>query len=330
MTVLVVSPRVHAARGAELEALAREARHPLELLVLPDDPEGRLSASDCARIDLAFFSGDLFPGSSRQFFSTVRKAPNLKWLQVANAGVDHPIYTEMQQRGARLTTAVGANAEPIAHTAIAGMLMLGRNFPHWLSGQQRKSWEPIRGAAAPRDMRGQHVVIVGFGHIGKYIARLALALGMTVTGVRRSPRQPDDPADRICPPGELRALLPQTDWLVLACPLTPETRNLVDADALATLPRGARLINIARGEVVDEPALIAALQSGHLGGAYLDVFVQEPLPAESPLWDMENVIVTPHNSATSSGNEDRVYAIFRDNLARWFRGKALVNEVPKP
>ena len=330
MTVLVVSSRVHATRGAQLSAFAREAGHDLTLLTLPADPEARLTASECASIDLAFFSGDLYPGSSRQFFSTVRKAPGLKWLHVSNAGVDHPIYAEMQQRGARLTTSVGATAEPIAQTAIAGMLMLGRGFPHWLAGQQKKSWEPLRGAAAPRDMRGQQVVVVGRGHIGKNIARLASALGMKVTGIRRSPKRDDDPCDRVCPPSELRSLLPQTDWLVLACPLTPETKNLVDAEMLAALPKGSRLVNIARGEVVDEPALIASLQSGHLGGAYLDVFVKEPLPAESPLWDLPNVIVTPHNSATSSGNEERVFQLFRDNLGRWFRGEPLVNEVAAP
>lgn len=330
MTVLVVSSRVHATRGAELIAFARDAGHDLTLLALPADPEGRLETAQCASIDLAFFSGDLYPGSSRQFFSTVRKAPHLKWLHVSNAGVDHPIYAEMQQRGARLTTSVGATAEPIAQTAIAGMLMLGRGFPHWLAGQRTKTWEPLRGASAPRDMRGQHVVVVGLGNIGKNIARLAQALGMKVTGIRRSPKRDDDPCDSVCPPSELRALLPHTDWLVLACPLTPETKNLIDADALAALPKGARFVNIARGEVVDEPALVAALQSGHLGGAYLDVFVKEPLPAESPLWDLPNVIVSPHNAATSSGNERRVFQIFRDNLGRWFRGEPLLNEVPKP
>jgi len=149
---------------------------------------------------------------------------------------------------------------------------------------------------------------------------------MPVTGVRRSGRQPGDHADRVVPPSELDAILPQTDWLVLACPLTDDTRGLITAERLARLPRGARIANIARGEIVDEPALIAALQSGHLAGAYLDVFAQEPLPPESPLWDLPNVLVTPHNSAAAAGNEDRVFAVFLDNLGRFLQGAPLVNQ----
>ena len=133
--------------------------------------------------------------------------------------------------------------------------------------------------------------------------------------------------DEIHTPDKLPDLLARTDWLVIACPLTDETRGMIDAALLAKLPQGARVINIARGEIVAEPALIAALQSGHLAGAYLDVFAQEPLPPDSPLWDMPNVVVTPHNSSASAGNEARVNAIFLDNLQRWTRNQPLINEV---
>ena len=326
MTTLLLSHRQHAERSATILARARELGHDLELIALPADPAGRLPDEVCARLDTAFFSGDLFPEHSRQFFSTVRKAPKLGWMQVFNAGVDHPIYTEMMQRGARLTTSSGATAEPIAQTCITGILMLSRNFPRWLAAQPKHAWDPMRTPDFPRDLAELKVTVVGMGRIGNEIARLARVLGMPVTGVRRSGRQPGDHADRVVPPSELDAILPQTDWLVLACPLTDDTRGLITAERLARLPRGARIANIARGEIVDEPALIAALQSGHLAGAYLDVFAQEPLPPESPLWDLPNVLVTPHNSAAAAGNEDRVFAVFLDNLGRFLQGAPLVNQ----
>ena len=130
-------------------------------------------------------------------------------------------------------------------------------------------------------------------------------------------------------PDKLNELLPKSDWLVIACPLTDETRGMVNAALLAKLPRGAYVINISRGEVVDEAALVAALQSGHIAGAYLDVFMQEPLPAASPLWDMPNVVVTPHNAGASAGNDPRINTLFLDNLKRWKARQPLINEVAK-
>jgi phosphoglycerate dehydrogenase-like enzyme len=145
--------------------------------------------------------------------------------------------------------------------------------------------------------------------------------------VRRSPRESGDPVDEMHPPERLAGLLPRADWLIIAAPLTPETRGLVDADLLSRLPAHARLINIARGEIVDEPALIERLRDGRLAGAYLDVFEKEPLPENSPLWDLPNVLVTPHNAGAALGNDRRIYGIFLENLGRWQRGEALVNEV---
>jgi len=149
---------------------------------------------------------------------------------------------------------------------------------------------------------------------------------MHVIGVRRSPMQPGDPVAEMHPFTALRELLPRCDWVVLACPLSDVTRRIINAGTLALLPRGARLINVARGGVVDQPALIEALQSGHLGGAYLDVFEKEPLPPDSPLWDLPNVLVTPHNALASAGNEHRAAELFLANLGRWARGAALLNE----
>ena len=328
MTALLVSHRLHALRGAALRAEAQRAGgEALEIIVLPADVAARLPDEECRRVDIAFFSGDVYPEYSRQFFSAVRKAPRLQWLHVFNAGIDHPIYNEMLERGVRLTTSSGSTAEPIAQTAIAGMLWLARNFRHWMAAQRRHAWEPLRGAQAQRDLSGQTALIVGLGHIGAEIARLARALRMKVSGIRRSGPQTDDRVDALYRPGQLDELLPHCDWLIVACPLTPETRGLINAERLALLPRGAHVVNIARGEIVDEPALIEALRGGHLAGAYLDVFQKEPLPADSPLWDMANVLVTPHNSSSAAGNDERVFDMFIDNLERWRRGEALRNEV---
>ena len=328
MPTLLVSHRLHAERGADLAEQARVMGIALDLLPLPEDAQGRLAGADCARIDGAFFSSDVFPGYSRQFFSTVRKAPRLQWLHVFNAGIDHPIYDEMIQRGVRLTTSAGTTAEPIAQTAIAGLLMLARNFPHWLQAQHERRWDPVRsGERIPRDLSTQTLIVYGLGSIGREIARLARALGLRVIGVRRSGLQPGDPVDELHPPQALAQLLGRADWLVIASPLTAETRGLIDAAKLQRLPRGARLINIGRGEIIDESALIAALESGHLGGAYLDVFATEPLPGNSPLWSLPNVLVSPHNSAAAAGNPERIYQLFIDNLRRWHHKLALTNEI---
>lgn len=329
MTGIIVSHQFHVRFGGDFAAAANKAGVGCELLVLPEDPESRIADTAAARAQVAYFSADVFPKYGKQFFSATRKAPGLKWMQVFNAGVDHPVFATVLERGVKLTTSSGTAAEPIAQTAIAGMLMLARNYPHWLAAQREKRWDPLTPKDFPRDLRGQTMLVYGLGAIGQEIARLARFLGLRIVGVRRSHARVEH-VDEMHTPNQLAALLPRCDWLALACPLTDETRGLVTADVLGKLPRGARLINISRGEVVDEPALIAALQSGRLGGAYLDVFAQEPLPADSPLWDMPNVIMTPHNSNASAGNDARVNALFLDNLKRFQRNEPLLNEVKKP
>jgi phosphoglycerate dehydrogenase-like enzyme len=311
----------------ELVKYAATERRGLELLVLPESREERLVEADCQRVEAAFFSPDVFPDFSRQFFSAARKSARLKWLHVFNVGVDHPIYAEMLERGVRLTTSSGSTAVPIAHTAIAALLMLARNFPSWIDAQRNRVWRPMQGNEVPADLSGQTALILGLGHIGREVARMAKALGLYIVGTRRTLRAVDNPVDELHAPDKVAHLLPRAQWLIIACPLTDETRGLIDAEAIARLPRGARIINIARGEIIQEPALIAALASGHLAGAYLDVFQQEPLPPDSPLWAMPNVLITPHNSGAAAGNDRRVFEIFRENLGRWMRGEALLNEV---
>jgi phosphoglycerate dehydrogenase-like enzyme len=325
---LLVSHHFNAKSGREFMAAAKSSGMDLELLVLPPDPEARIADDAAARADIAYFSSDIFPKHTKQFFSATRKAPALKWMQVFNAGVDHPVFATVLERGVRLTTSSGTAAEPIAQTAIAGMLMLARNFPRWLAGQRERKWDPMPPADFPRDLRGQTMLIYGLGPIGLEIARLARLLGLKIIGVRRR-TAPLTQVDEMHKPDKLAELLPRCDWLTMACPLTSETRGMVNAAVLDKLPRGARLINISRGEIVDEPALIAALSSGRLAGAYLDVFTHEPLPAASPLWDLPNVIVTPHNSGASSGSDSRIDALFLDNLSRFQQQRPLINEVGK-
>jgi phosphoglycerate dehydrogenase-like enzyme len=165
-------------------------------------------------------------------------------------------------------------------------------------------------------------VVVGWGPIGQKISLVLHALGMKVIAVRRS-CIPSPPAIATVAYENLMTVLPRTDWLLLACPLSTQTRGLVSAAAFDCMPSGAQLVNVARGEVVDEAALISALQSGRLAGAYLDVFAHEPLAPESPLWDMPNVIVTPHSAGFSDGNARRVVQLFLDNLGRWLKREAL-------
>jgi D-2-hydroxyacid dehydrogenase (NADP+) len=311
----------------ELTHLETSTGFSIERLVVPQ--EGRVAAELMPHIELAYFSGEIREATplTRRFFGAVTRAPNLRWLHVAHAGVDDPVFARVLASGARMSTSSGSTAVPIAQSAIAGLLVLARGVLYWLEAQQRHVWSPRGHALAPADLQGQTLVVLGLGAIGNEIARLGRALGLHVIGVRRSPRSDRDQVDELHAPGALASILPRADWLAVACPLTEATRGMLDARHLAMLPVGACLINIARGEIVDEAALIAALQSGQIAGAYLDVFNQEPLPADSPLWEMPNVLISPHDSAASAGNRARADRMFIENLGRWARGATLLNEI---
>ena len=328
MTGILLSKGTFAAYREPLARAARAAGIEPRVIHLPDDPEARFTPQESAAIEIAFFTRDMrFSNQYQSFVDTVVAAPNLKWVHFPNAGVDqHPFLPALAARKVRLTTSAGSNGEPVGQTAIAGLLLLARNFPHWWAAQGRREWKPIRGDSVPRDLRGQTVLIVGMGTVGTTVARFCRVLGMHVIGMRRKPRSPDDPVDEMHTLAALRELLPRCDWVVLACSLTPETRRIINTETLALLPRGARLVNVCRGGVVDEAAVIEALKSGRLGGAYLDVFENEPLPPESPLWGLPNVIVSPHNAQASSGNDGRAMDIFLGNLVQWARGERMRNE----
>lgn len=315
----------------DLHRVAARGGRLIEVVVF--DADRPPTAEEHESIEVAFYSRDLWEGCDKTritkptkvFFETIDTAPRLRWLHVTSAGADLPMYLPSIERGVRLSTSSGGNAAPIAQTALVGLLGLARGLGHWLDAQRRREWRPLRPPALPRDVMGQTATLVGTGPIGRELARLLKAVGMRTVGVRQR-AQATENFDAVHTFNQLDGLLPETDWLVLCCPLTDTTRGLIDAHRIGQLPAGAGIVNIARGEIVEEHALIEALRTRRLSGAYLDVFEVEPLPAGSPLWDMPNVIVTPHNCSASAGNFGRGVQIFARNLERYLRGEALENE----
>ena len=288
--------------------------------------------------DVAFLSREVTGTSTKheihpalqKVYELLRQSTHLQWMHIHSAGADRQIYLDLMARGVKLSTSSGANAQVVATVALAGILALARRFPLLWAEQQARQWIPMMGARMPRDLPGQTATIVGWGPIGQKLGSLLQALGMNVVAVRQHTQAAHPSgADSVAMVSfeDWLQVLPRTDWLVLACPLTAKTRQLVDARALALLPKGAHLINVARGEVVDEPALVAALQSGRLGGAFLDVFAHEHLAQESALWTLPQVMVTPHAAGHSDGNESRVAQMFLENLRCWADGLPLRNSV---
>lgn len=315
---ILLSDVAEARHGARIRAAVPGAAP------IPVAPEGPLP--ETAGIEVAFITRDLFEGGTRhrltarfqRFVDLVLATPDIRRVQTFSAGTDMAPYQAMRARGIEVVGASGASALPVAQTAIAGLLALARRLPRVMEAQRRHVWEPIYGAGEPPDLASQTALIIGTGPIGQEIARLAAAFGLFPIGIRREATAPPPPHFAAAAPyAALPELLPRADWLILACPLTETTRNLVDAAALALLPAGAGLVNVSRGGVVEEGALLDALRSGRLSGAFLDVFTEEPLPPESPFWDLPNVILSPHSAAAGEGLAERVAAIFCDNLRRW-------------
>jgi D-2-hydroxyacid dehydrogenase (NADP+) len=285
-----------------------------------------------ADVELAFLSVDYMGASSNpaanpalaSFLDALANAPRLRWLQVCSAGVDRPEFQQLMARAVQITTSTGANARAVAHSALAAALAFAREVPLWVEAKAAHQWVPRRGIDSPRDFDGSRAVVVGLGQIGREIARLCRAFGMHVTGVRRQ-SAPIAECDEIVSLDQLALALPRTDWLFLACPLTEQTRGLVDGAMLDRLPVHARVINVARGSVVVEADLARALRGGTIAGAYSDVFSVEPLPADSPLWDAPNFLLSAHSAGLSQGFEARTGAIFLHNLERWVRREPLCN-----
>jgi D-2-hydroxyacid dehydrogenase (NADP+) len=276
-------------------------------------------SADLDRIEVAYFSPDLWPERSRSFLTVCLRAPQLRWLQTCTAGTDDPVFGRVVANGATLTNASGASAPAIGHTVMLYLLALSRGLPALARAQAERRWEP--GTAT--DLEGLRLGVVGLGAIGREVARLAAPFGIETIGVRRSVR-----GDEPCPTwttDRLPELLGWADAIVVTASLNPDTRRLFDAAAFAAMRRGAWFVNVGRGEIADEEALADALRSGQLGGAALDVFATEPLPATSPLWTLDHVIITPHMSGDTDLSDRRAARMFLDNFARWTTGAPLHN-----
>jgi phosphoglycerate dehydrogenase-like enzyme len=253
-------------------------------------------------------------------------APNLRWIQLTSAGADRLLNSELLKSGIAITTASGIHAAPVGEYAVGMMVMLAKGWPALFRAQQRREWARI----IPQELGGKTVAVIGMGNVGQEIARLAKALGMHVLGVRRSGaslESGDYVADEIVGPLELLAVLSRSDFVVICLPLTEETHHLIGELALRAMKPTAYLINVSRGAVVDEAALLRALTEGWIAGAGLDVFETEPLPEKSWLWQLNNVIITPHLAGETPIYNERAVDLFCDNLRRYLAGEPLRNVV---
>jgi len=254
------------------------------------------------------------------------RVSRLKWIQTMSAGVDG-LPEEILKSGIRIGNASGIHGATMGEVVLEMMLMFVKDAPACFRMKQEKQWKRYK----PGLLRGRTAGILGLGAVGKEIARLCKAFGMDVCGIRRSCKagDPIPAADCIYPPEELPKLLAESDFVVLALPLTRETRGLIGEKELRAMKPGAYLINVARGAVVDEPALIRALEEKRIAGAGLDVFAKEPLPPESPLYELPNVIFSPHISGEMPDYEARATEVFCENLRRYIAGEPFLHEVDK-
>ena len=319
MRLLIYEPSYRRIRS-EIEGLPG-----LELLVMDDGGvitrDGQTIAAEDARPEAGWVNADVFFGpAARTYSGAVLGSPDLKWVQSGAAGFDNQLFVRIVQKGARLTTSHG-QAVGIADYVLWGVLDHLQRGPERRADQAAHRW----GRTPFREIAGQRWLVVGFGSIGQAVAERARAFGASVSGVRRS-GEAHPAADRMGRFGDIPAMLPDADVVVLCCPLTAETRQLANAAFFAAMKDKAIFANVGRGGLVDEPALLAALDKGTPEHAVLDVFEAEPLPADSPFWDHPRVALTPHSSGMSAGNAPRNDATFIDNLKRFLAGEPLKNE----
>ena len=324
---ILVSPKAL----PDLEALlSKEASLSVQLLNSVEQKPG-------VQFDAALISRDVTATSTKQkiipstqtFYDLLLSSPDLRWVQIHSAGADRQIYLDLMKQGVTISGSSGVNAPVVMQNAIAGILMLARKFPQMLKAQTEHRWDSLINYPLPEDLSGQTAVIVGRGPIGDAITKALHVFGVKTisVGFNAALKENQQSIDDVIHISQLHQVLPPAQWLILACPLSNDTRGVIDHTAFNLLPKGAHIINIARGEIINEPDLIAALQSKKLGGAYLDVFASEPLDPASPLWDMENVIATPHSAGHSAGNEQRVLELFVKNLHLFAQGQVLKNQI---
>jgi phosphoglycerate dehydrogenase-like enzyme len=268
------------------------------------------------------------PGDSPDGLArAVRSNPGLRWVQATSAGAGEQVAAaalpEADLHRVTVTSAAGVHAGPLAEFALFGLLAFTKDLPRLLADQRAHRW----GHYPVGELSGRTLLIIGLGQIGIEVARLATAFGMRVIGINRSGTADSPHVDEVGRTTELEAWLPEADAVVICAPLTDETSGLVDAAAIAAMKPGTILVNIGRGGVVDEATLIEALRSGRLAGAALEVFAREPLGSDSPLWEMPNVLVSPHTAGLSMREDERIVSLFVENLGRYLRGEALRNRV---
>ena len=320
--LVMISENVHRDHGCRLQALAPDAAW----LRLQDDGTLRLGDDVVEATglgpDVAFISNDVFYGPVRKCFELLEAWPSLEWVQSAAAGTEAPLYRTLIGRNCRVTRA-HVTAVPIAEYVLRAVLTHFQQ-PHRLVEQQAAHvWkhQPFREVSRSRWL------VVGLGSIGGEVATRASAFGAHVVGVRRSVARGDEPVDELCTPGEMLAQAPLADVVVLAAAGGDETRNMIGREFLEQMKPGSAFVNVARGYMVDEVALLEALDRGVPEIAILDVFATEPLPVDSRFWDHPRVVVSPHSSGGGDGRIQRAVDVFAENLQRWQRGGQLLHEI---
>lgn len=291
------------------------ARFPDDRVLAIADEKGLPQAADA---EVAFSGNN--PRRVRQLLDAT---PKLRWYHTVSAGVENMPLPELAERGIVLTNNSGSYDIQIAEHLIAFVFAASRQLHRYHDNQRASEWK----AEAHHELRDATIVVYGMGSIGSEIARLASAIGMRVIGVRRKPGAPTAGVERVVSAGQLTEIVGEADYLAIAAPLTEATRGAISREVISRMKPSAWIMNIARGAIVDEPAMIEALQQKRIGGAALDVFTTEPLPRESPLWKLENVIITPHHSGSSPRAGERTLALFAENLRRYKAGEPLMNRV---
>jgi phosphoglycerate dehydrogenase-like enzyme len=339
--VLVASP-LEAELAARIQAadpraevhfepdLLPRARYPADHL---GDPAFRRDPAGEARWrELLHRAEVLFgvPGDSADALAqVVTGLPELRWVHATSAGAGEQVRKaalppEALERVA-VTTSSGVHAVPLAEFAVLGLLAVAKELPRFVEDQRARAWPETRQPL--RELSGQTLFLVGLGEIGREVARLGKALGMRTVGFRRTEGPPPEWVDEVHGPQRLTELAGRADAMVVSLPMTGQTAGLIDRATIERLPAGCIFVNVGRGGVVDEPALVDALRHRRIAGAVLDVFATEPLPATSPLWTLPNVLVTPHAAALSARENERIVELFCDNLRRYLDGRPLVNKV---
>jgi len=291
------------------------ARFPDDRIFAIADEKGLAAAGDAE----VAFSGN----NPRRVQKLLDATPKLRWYHTLSAGVENMPLAELAERGIVLTNNSGSYDIQIAEHLLAFVFAASRQLHRYRDLQQASEWKEQQ----HQELRGATIVVYGMGSIGGEIARLASAVGMRVIGVRRSAGLPPPGVERVLSTDRLAEVVGEADYLAIAAPLTPSTRGAISREVISRLKPTAWIMNIGRGAIVDETAMIEALEAKRIAGAALDVFTTEPLPKESPLWRLDNVIITPHHSSSSPRSAERTLALFAENLRRYKAGEPLINRV---